>query len=203
MGTLASKLDARSVFMESRPSWRHNSACSQRAVSLYSLWHSGDREWLGGDRPGRIEMFERMFWVTGDTGDGWEKKIPVVDPDPVGFCLCFVSSTLGTTTSTLCQAPMIWTVLDGWAANSPVGLQTECQCFDRTHMAEMDHILEVLLRDFVSCMANVLAPSRRLHPQFQRLVLPAPWPPFAQAPDSPWSAGDACLSCSACAVQCA
>ena len=117
MGTLASKLDARSVFMESRPSWRHNSACSQRAVSLYSLWHSGDREWLGGDRPGRIEMFECMFWVTGDTGDGWEKKIPVVDPDPVGFCLCFVSSTLGTTTSTLCQAPTIWTVLDGWAAN--------------------------------------------------------------------------------------
>lgn len=37
-------------------------------------------------------------------------------------------------------------MLDGWAANSPVGLQTERQRFVRTHMAETDHILEVLLR---------------------------------------------------------
>lgn len=35
-------------------------------------------------------MFGRMYWVTGgiiwvvdDTGEGWEKKIHVVDPDPV------------------------------------------------------------------------------------------------------------------------
>ncbi|KAF8267094.1 hypothetical protein EI94DRAFT_1771950 [Lactarius quietus] len=63
---------------------------------------SGDvQEWLKS-------MFGRMFWVTGDTADGWEKKIQVVDPDP---------------------APTIWTVLDGWAANSPT-----------------DHILEILLR---------------------------------------------------------
>lgn len=36
-------------------------------------------------------MFGRMFWVTGDAADGWEKKIEVVDPDPVSFYLCFVT----------------------------------------------------------------------------------------------------------------
>lgn len=37
---------------------------------------SGDlQEWLK-------TMFGRMFWTTGDA-DGWEKKIDVVDPDPV------------------------------------------------------------------------------------------------------------------------
>jgi 20S proteasome subunit alpha 6 len=44
------------------------------------------------------------------------------------------------------QAPTIRTVLDGWAANSTVGLQTERQRFVRTHMAETDNILEILLR---------------------------------------------------------
>jgi len=44
------------------------------------------------------------------------------------------------------QAPTIWTVLDGWAANSTVGLQTERQRFVRTHMAETDNVLEILLR---------------------------------------------------------
>ena len=28
-------------------------------------------------------MFGRMFWVAGDAAEGWEKKIHVVDPDPV------------------------------------------------------------------------------------------------------------------------
>ncbi|KAF8974674.1 hypothetical protein BDZ97DRAFT_1911835 [Flammula alnicola] len=44
-------------------------------------------------------MFGRMFWVAGDAAEGWEKKIHVVDPDP---------------------PPTIWTVLDGWATNSPL-----------------------------------------------------------------------------------
>lgn len=30
-------------------------------------------------------MFGRMFWVAGDAAEGWEKKIHVVDPDPVWF----------------------------------------------------------------------------------------------------------------------
>ena len=30
-------------------------------------------------------MFGRMFWVAGDAAEGWEKKIQVVDPDPVWF----------------------------------------------------------------------------------------------------------------------
>jgi hypothetical protein len=38
---------------------------------------SGDvQDWLKS-------MFGRMFWVAGDAADGWEKKILVVDPDPV------------------------------------------------------------------------------------------------------------------------
>jgi 20S proteasome subunit alpha 6 len=40
---------------------------------------SGDiQEWLKS-------MFGRMFWVAGDAAEGWEKKIQVVDPDPVRF----------------------------------------------------------------------------------------------------------------------
>ncbi|KAI9433300.1 hypothetical protein H4582DRAFT_1988316 [Lactarius indigo] len=91
---------------------------TERPLSEPKWVKSGDvHEWLKS-------MFGRMFWVTGDA-DGWEKKVQVSDPDP---------------------APTIWTVLDGWAANSPVGLQTERQRFVRTHMAETDHILEILLR---------------------------------------------------------
>lgn len=38
---------------------------------------TGDvQEWLKS-------MFGRMFWVAGDAAEGWEKKIVVVDPDPV------------------------------------------------------------------------------------------------------------------------
>lgn len=38
---------------------------------------TGDiQEWLKS-------MFGRMFWVAGDAAEGWEKKIQVVDPDPV------------------------------------------------------------------------------------------------------------------------
>jgi hypothetical protein len=37
-------------------------------------------------------MFGRMFWVAGDAADGWEKKIEVVDPDPVSISLFFVVS---------------------------------------------------------------------------------------------------------------
>ncbi|KAF8076080.1 hypothetical protein FPV67DRAFT_1776672 [Lyophyllum atratum] len=80
---------------------------------------SGDiQEWLKS-------MFGRMFWVAGDAAEGWEKKIQVVDPDP---------------------PPTIWTVLDGWAANSPAGAPNERQRFLKTHMTETDNILEILLR---------------------------------------------------------
>jgi len=30
-------------------------------------------------------MFGRMFWVAGEAAEGWEKKIHVVDPDPVSL----------------------------------------------------------------------------------------------------------------------
>ncbi|KAH0587213.1 hypothetical protein H2248_006020 [Termitomyces sp. 'cryptogamus'] len=80
---------------------------------------SGDvQEWLKS-------MFGRMFWVAGDAAEGWEKKIQVVDPDP---------------------PPTIWTVLEGWAANSPAGVLNERQRFLKTHMSETDNILEILLR---------------------------------------------------------
>ncbi|KAI0751300.1 hypothetical protein C8Q80DRAFT_1230574 [Daedaleopsis nitida] len=80
---------------------------------------TGDvQEWLRS-------MFGRMFWVAGDAADGWEKRVEVVDPDP---------------------APTIWTVLESWASNSNVGQLNERQRFLRTHMAETDNILEILLR---------------------------------------------------------
>ncbi|KAM5532403.1 hypothetical protein V8D89_013897 [Ganoderma adspersum] len=80
---------------------------------------TGDvQEWLRS-------MFGRMFWVAGDAADGWERRVEVVDPDP---------------------APTIWTLLESWASNSNVGQPTERQRFLRTHMAETDNILEILLR---------------------------------------------------------
>ncbi|KAI0052560.1 hypothetical protein FA95DRAFT_1483344 [Auriscalpium vulgare] len=92
---------------------------TERPFSEPKWVKTGDvQEWLKS-------MFGRMFWVAGDAAEGWEKKIEVVDPDP---------------------APTIWTVLDGWSANSPVGLPTERQRFLRTHMAEADNLLEIMLR---------------------------------------------------------
>ena len=87
-----------------------------------------------------------MFWFTRDAAGSWERKIEVVDPDPVSFCLCFITLKKQGRLTNLVQAPTIWTVLDGWAANSTVGLQTERQRFVRTHMVETDNVLEILLR---------------------------------------------------------
>lgn len=96
---------------------------------------SGDvQEWLKS-------MFGRMFWVAGEAADGWEKKIEVADPDPVRFFPDDLFLIL-----TLSQSPTIWTVLEGWAINSPVGIQTERQRFLKTHMTEVDNLLEILLR---------------------------------------------------------
>lgn len=92
---------------------------TERPLSEPKWVKSGDvQEWLKS-------MFGRMFWVAGDAADGWEKKIVVVDPDP---------------------APTIWTVLDGWAVNSPVGVPTERQRFVKTHLTEVDNMMEILLR---------------------------------------------------------
>ncbi|KIJ70432.1 hypothetical protein HYDPIDRAFT_105152 [Hydnomerulius pinastri MD-312] len=92
---------------------------TDRPLSEPKWVKSGDvQEWLKS-------MFGRMFWVAGDAADGWEKKIEVMDPDP---------------------APTIWSVLEGWAVNSPVGVQTERQRFLKTHMTEVDNLLEILLR---------------------------------------------------------
>lgn len=87
-------------------------------------------------------MFGRMFWVAGDAAEGWEKKIQVVDPDPVCLhCICVALQLL-----TRFQPPTIWTVLEGWSQNSPVGALNERQRFLKTHMTETDNILEILLR---------------------------------------------------------
>ncbi|KAI6105428.1 hypothetical protein F5141DRAFT_1196464 [Pisolithus sp. B1] len=92
---------------------------TERPLSEPKWVKSGDvQEWLKS-------IFGRMFWVAGAAADGWEKKIVVADPDP---------------------APTIWTVLEGWAVNSPVGVQTERQRFLKTHMTEADNLLEILLR---------------------------------------------------------
>ena len=57
------------------------------------------------------------------------------------------------------QAPTIWTVLDGWALNSPVGAQNERQRFIKTHMTEPDNLLEILLRLVRGERATPFSPS--------------------------------------------
>lgn len=50
---------------------------TDRPLSEPKWVKSGDvQEWLKS-------MFGRMFWVAGEAADGWERKIEVVDPDPV------------------------------------------------------------------------------------------------------------------------
>ena len=44
------------------------------------------------------------------------------------------------------QPPIIWTVLEGRASNSPADAVNERQRFLKTHMTEVDNILEILLR---------------------------------------------------------
>lgn len=108
---------------------------TDRPLSEPKWVKSGDvQEWLKS-------MFGRMFWVAGEAADGWEKKIEVADPDPV----C-VSSAILSLFRHFSQAPTIWTVLEGWAVNSPVGIQNERQRFLKTHMTEVDNLLEILLR---------------------------------------------------------
>lgn len=54
---------------------------TERPLSEPKWVKSGDvQEWLKS-------IFGRMFWVAGEAADGWEKKIHVVDPDPVGLKL--------------------------------------------------------------------------------------------------------------------
>ena len=51
----------------------------ERPLSEPKWVKTGDvQEWLKS-------MFGRMFWVAGEAADGWEKKLEVVDPDPVRF----------------------------------------------------------------------------------------------------------------------
>jgi 20S proteasome subunit alpha 6 len=54
---------------------------TERPLSEPKWAKTGDvQEWLRS-------MFGRMFWVAGEAAEGWEKKIHVVDPDPVGVPL--------------------------------------------------------------------------------------------------------------------
>jgi len=84
--------------------------------------------------------------VAGDAADGWERKIEVVDPDPVSR-LPDIYLLRSCSESRVLQAPTIWTILESWSVNSPVGIQTERQRFLKTHMSsEPENILEILLR---------------------------------------------------------
>ena len=104
-----------------------------RPLSEPKWVRTGDvAEWLRS-------MFGGRFWAAGDAAsDSWEKKIEVVDPDPVRD-LPRSRRTVRLTSRS--QAPTIWTVLESWA-----GANSERQRFLRTHMSETDNILEILLR---------------------------------------------------------
>jgi len=68
---------------------------------------SGDvQEWLKS-------MFGRMIWLSEDAAGGWEKKIAVVDPDPVSFYLCCRLREAWSSDKTLCRpqrSGLYWTV---------------------------------------------------------------------------------------------
>ena len=55
-------------------------------------------------------MFGRMFWVAGDASDGWEKKIHVVDPDPVWFIYIKLLAPLFNVFSSPRQFGQFWMV---------------------------------------------------------------------------------------------
>ncbi|KAJ7507456.1 hypothetical protein B0H11DRAFT_2218303 [Mycena galericulata] len=79
-----------------------------------------------GDIPEWLKsLFGRMFWFAGDAAESWEKKIIVSDPDP---------------------PPTLSTVLEGWSTSSSAGTLTERQRFLKTHLSEIDNVLEILLR---------------------------------------------------------
>ena len=60
----------------------------ERPLSEPRWVKTGDvQEWLKS-------MFGRMFWVAGEAADGWEKKLEVVDPDPVRIPLWHSISSL-------------------------------------------------------------------------------------------------------------
>ena len=55
-------------------------------------------------------MFGRMFWVAGDAAEGWEKKIHVVDPDPVWFIYIKLIALYSTFSSSPRQSGQFWMV---------------------------------------------------------------------------------------------
>jgi 20S proteasome subunit alpha 6 len=55
-------------------------------------------------------MFGRMFWVAGDAAEGWEKKIHVVDPDPVRFIYNKLLALYSTSFSSPRQSGQFWMV---------------------------------------------------------------------------------------------
>jgi len=67
-------------------------------------------------------MFGRV--LVGGT-QGWERRIEVVDPDP---------------------APTIQTILESWSFNSSIGTSKDRQAFVKSHMADSENVLEILLR---------------------------------------------------------
>ncbi|KAF8211443.1 hypothetical protein K438DRAFT_1568235 [Mycena galopus ATCC 62051] len=96
-------------------------------VHLDTVRPLSEPKWVKtGDIPEWLKsLFGRMFWFAGDAAESWEKKIIVSDPDP---------------------PPTLTTVLEGWSVSSSAGTLTERQRFLKTHLSEIDNVLEILLR---------------------------------------------------------
>jgi hypothetical protein len=77
---------------------------TERPLSEPKWVKSGDvQEWLKS-------MFGRMFWVAGDAAEeGWEKKIEVIDPDPVSSLLGSPISNLIVLNTRLLRYGLYWT----------------------------------------------------------------------------------------------
>ncbi len=78
------------------PFSKANSASFQLLVYLDTARPLSEPKWAktGDIQDWLKSMFGRMFWVAGDAADGWEKKIHVVDPDPVFSLLFFIGRVL-------------------------------------------------------------------------------------------------------------
>ncbi|KAJ7774216.1 hypothetical protein DFH07DRAFT_901769 [Mycena maculata] len=114
-----------------------------------------------GDIPEWLKsLFGRMFWFAGDAAESWEKKIIVSDPDP---------------------PPTLGTVLEGWTTTSSAGSLTERQRFLKTHLTEIDNVLEILLRLVRGDRTAPLAHSASAAPTVSGPLLSALTPGSAHA----------------------
>jgi hypothetical protein len=90
-------------------------------------------------------VFGRMFWVAKDAADRWKGRSKWTLT--LWVTLFFTSRPIAHTWFMLGpESPTIWTILESWSVNSPVGTQTERRRLLKMNISsEPDNILWILL----------------------------------------------------------